>query len=144
MNQLKSISFSSPLEYPGFLIWQKANVWEKYINDILKQLHITQSEIFQLISLATLLRQHDEVRQIDLVSFTGASPMSVSKILKILEKRDLITRTTGVDTRSKALGITEVGMRMLIDSTHLLFEANKTFFSEENLEQFKHYLQNIQ
>jgi DNA-binding MarR family transcriptional regulator len=140
---LNTIKITSPLEYPGFLIWQKANQWERYINQSLKEFNISQAEILQLISLATLFREKDEVTQIDLVNFTGVSPMSVSKILKILEKRELITRSVGIDTRSKSLKITTTGMKLLIDTAPILQKANNNFFPTRDLKDFKNYLKNI-
>jgi hypothetical protein len=77
----------NPMNYPGFLFWQKANVWEKYVNNQLKQFNVTQSEVLQLISLVVLLDKKVEVLQVDLVEFTGVGAMTVSKIFKILEKK---------------------------------------------------------
>jgi DNA-binding MarR family transcriptional regulator len=129
-----------PRTYIGFQLWQKSNLCEKYINSQLKKYQITQSEIFPLISLAVLINQSGEVTQVQLSDFTGISVMSISKILKTLEKKNYISRTTGKDSRSKALEITEDGMQILINSAQTLQEANTKLFPDDNSKQFYNYL----
>lgn len=135
--------FPDPREFTGFLFWQKANNWEKYVNSQLEAYNITQSEIFQLISISILLNQQEEVTQVDIANFTGVAPMSVSKILKKLEKKEFITRQIGTDSRSKSLNITENGWDVLIKSTKILFEANNNFFPKKHSEEFFSYLQQL-
>jgi DNA-binding MarR family transcriptional regulator len=130
-------------DYPGFVLWQKSNNWERKINDLLKPYNTTHSEILQLISIMTLARLQDEVIQIQLIALTGVTPMHTSKILIKLEKNNLITRSTGIDTRSKSIEVTDAGMKLLFDTAPILQEANNNFFPKENLEIFKKYLKNI-
>ena len=132
-----------PREVVGFLFWQKANNWEKYVNSQLEPYNISQSEIFQLISISILLNQQEEVTQVDIANFTGVAPMSVSKVLKKLDKKEFITRQTGADSRSKSLKITEKGLGVLIQSAKTLFESNQNFFPAKHSEQFFDYLQKL-
>ena len=135
--------FPDPREFTGFLFWQKANNWEKYVNSRLEPHNISQSEIFQLISISILLNQQEEVTQVDIANFTGVAAMSVSKILKKLEKKEFITRQTGTDSRSKSLKITEKGLDVLIKTTNILFESNQSFFPTKHGEEFFTYLQQL-
>jgi DNA-binding MarR family transcriptional regulator len=130
-------------DYPGFVLWQKSNNWERYINDLLKPFSISQSEILQLISIITLLRSQDEVTQIELVALTGVTPMHTSKILIKLEKNNLISRKVATDSRAKALRVTEKGLKLLFATAPILQDANKNFFPKENLEIFNTYLNKI-
>lgn len=132
-----------PREFTGFLFWQKANNWEKYVNSRLESYNITQSEIFQLISISILLNQQEEVTQVDIANFTGVAAMSVSKVLKKLEKKEFITRQIGTDSRSKSLKLTENGLDVLIKSANILFESNNNFFPRKDREQFFSYLQQL-
>ncbi|MGB6297865.1 MAG: MarR family winged helix-turn-helix transcriptional regulator [Rivularia sp. (in: cyanobacteria)] len=135
--------FPDPREFTGFLFWQKANNWEKYVNSQLEPHNITQSEIFQLISISILLNQQEEVTQVDIANFTGVAAMSVSKVLKKLEKKEFIIRQTGTDSRSKSLKITEKGLDVLIQSAKTLFESNQSFFPTKHSEEFFNYLQQL-
>lgn len=132
-----------PREFTGFLFWQKANNWEKYVNSQLEAYNISQSEIFQLISISILLNQQEEVTQVDIANFTGVPAMNVSKVLKKLEKKEFITRQTGTDSRSKSLKITEKGLDVLIKSAKTLFKSNQNFFPAQNSEEFFNYLQKL-
>lgn len=132
-----------PREFTGFLFWQKANNWEKYVNSQLEPYNITQSEIFQLISIYILLSQQEEVTQVDIANFTGVAAMSVSKIMKKLEKKEFITRQIGTDSRSKSLKITQNGLDVLIQSANILFEANNNFFPKKDGKEFFSYLQKL-
>jgi DNA-binding MarR family transcriptional regulator len=144
MNQHNKIKSLDPTKYKGFLLWQKANNWEKYINNILKPYETTQSEIFLLISLSVLADQVVEVTQVKLVDFTDVSPMSISKTLKILEKKKLILRKTGKDTRSKSLQITSLANKLLMQTAPILFEADKEFFPKDTNSNFFKYLQSLE
>jgi DNA-binding MarR family transcriptional regulator len=143
MSQIDLNNIPNPLDYPGFLILQKANVWEKYVNAKLIDFGLTLSEIFQLISLVILSQKQDEVTQVDLSQLSGVSAMSVSKILKLLEKKKLVVRTVGRDSRSKALSITSKGLDILINSSKLLDEANKQYFPKDGADTFVKYLKKI-
>jgi DNA-binding MarR family transcriptional regulator len=143
MSKIDFKNVPDPMDYPGFLIWQKANAWEKFINSKLQKFGLTQSEILQLISLVILTQKKSEVTQVDLAEYTGVSAMGVSKTLKLLEKKKLITREEGTDSRSKSLGCTETGLEVLIDSAVLLREANIQFFPKNDQDQFIKYLKNI-
>jgi DNA-binding MarR family transcriptional regulator len=132
-----------PRSFIGFQLWQKSNLCEKYINQQLKPFDITQSEIFPLISIAILTNEGGEVTQTKLSDFTGISLMSISKILKSLERKGYITRHTGKDSRSKAITITEDGLQILIKSAQTLQKANSKLFPETNSKQFYNYLLTI-
>jgi DNA-binding MarR family transcriptional regulator len=143
MPNLLPKNIPDPRDFIGFLLWQKSNNWEKYINQQIKSFDITQSEIFLLISLAILTSNDKEVTQIDLVKFTSVSPMSVSKALKILERKELISRNVGTDSRSKSLELTEEGVSILIKSSHLLIQSQNTFFPNQDMTIFSKYLKSL-
>lgn len=143
MSKLIPENIPDPRKYTGFLLWQKSNAWEKHVNQKLKTFNITQSEIFQLISLSLLLSEQQEVTQVELANFTGITAMNVSKIIKTLEQKGLIQRTTGTDSRSKALEVTENGIAILIQSAEILVEANNTFFPQKDAEKFYKYLSSL-
>lgn len=132
-----------PRRYTGFTLWRKANDWERTLNQALKPFDITQSEILILISCAFLLQELGEITQVDIVEFIGVMPMSVSKTLKRLESNSLITRTTGVDTRSKSVTVTKQGMDILVKTAKIILEMNDSFFPEKGKAIFDSYLNSL-
>lgn len=143
MSKLFSSNIPDPREFAGFLIWQKSNNWEKFVNQKIKQFEITQTELFQLISLTILLQNQKEVTQIDLVKFTSTSPMSVSKTLKILERKMFIERKVGTDSRSKSILLTEKAELVLINSAEAIHLAEQSFFSQRGKDDFISYLKSL-
>lgn len=139
----KAANIPDPKEYAGFLLWQKSNNWEKFVNQQIKVFGITQTELFQLISLAILTMGQTEVTQVDLVKFTLTSPMSVSKTLKILEKNEFVKRIVGKDTRSKSILLTEKSESVLINSAEAIHLAEQSFFSQKGKDDFVSYLKSL-
>jgi DNA-binding MarR family transcriptional regulator len=143
MSVLNPSNIPDPRDFAGYLIWQKSNNWEKYVNQQIKTFGITQTELFNLISLKILSLTQDEVTQVDLAKFTSTSAMSVSKTLKILEKNSFIVRKIGTDPRSKAIQITSKAETVLIESAQVLKKADETFFPSSNKNTFVSYLKSL-
>lgn len=134
----------NPYDVAGFQLWQSANEWERFVNTALEPFGVNQSEVFQLISLVVAARQQEgvgEVTQVLLAQLTGTHVMTVSKILRSLEKKQLIVRTVGRDARAKALRITKAGEQLLIETTGALMEANNNFFPAAGRAELVAYLQ---
>jgi DNA-binding MarR family transcriptional regulator len=132
--------YPDPSNYAGFLVWQKANKWEKFINSKIRSLGLNQSELLHLISISHLMRTQKEISQTQLADYTGVTTMSVSKILTKLESMGLISRTTGSDPRSKSILITENGFTFLIQCAELIHGADSEFFGKSGKESFVKYL----
>ncbi|MGL4757986.1 MAG: MarR family winged helix-turn-helix transcriptional regulator [Patescibacteria group bacterium] len=141
--KIKSDSLLDPRQYSGFTLWLKANNWETELNSKLKPFKTTQNEVLMLISLVFLSGGKSEIRQSDLAQFTGVSPMSVSKTLSKLEKKNLITRLVGKDSRSKAISITKIGMEILTSTATILVETNNNFFPNKSKPEFDQYLNQL-
>jgi DNA-binding MarR family transcriptional regulator len=129
MNSKIKNTTPDPRSFTGFLLWQTSNNWDKFINNKLKDFGLNQTEMLHLISIYWILEQYKEVNQTVLANFTGFTTMGVSKLLSKLEKLGLISRHTGVDSRSKLVNITPKGKELLFSTAYLLVEAHHEFFS---------------
>ena len=138
--KIKLPDIPNPNSYAGFLFWQKSNSWEKYINSILKQFKLNQAEYLHLVSLFWLQNNQPQVVQADLAQYTGVTSMGTSKILVKLEKLDFISRFTGDDSRSKAVTVTQNGLKVLMETANEIGKADKLFFSEQDKSTFINYL----
>jgi DNA-binding MarR family transcriptional regulator len=128
MKRVNTMQYPDPQSFRGFVLWQDANRWEKFVNSRLQPLGVNQTGMFHLIALGWLLVSQPIVTQVDVAHYTGMTPMNVSKTLKKLEKIRLISRTVGSDTRSKTLLITPEGMSILHESAGILKLAHDDFF----------------
>ena len=146
----------NPNNYAGFLVWQIANKWEKYVNIQLKKHNATQSECFCMISILQLLQDKNQVKglkitremtpevtQVDIARQSGNSIMNTSKILKNLEKKDLIERTTALDSRAKSIKLTKKGMQISMNVASVLHQANSDFYGIHGNKNLIQSLQNI-
>jgi MarR family transcriptional regulator, organic hydroperoxide resistance regulator len=129
MNEMKTDPNVDPRNYEGFKLWRKANEWEKTVNNALKQFDVSYSELLMLISLTYLSSTQDEVTQIDLVNYSGVTPMSVSKTLVRLEKNQFISRSQAIDTRAKSIVLSKLGTKLLINTAPIMKETNDQFFN---------------
>jgi DNA-binding MarR family transcriptional regulator len=143
VNDIPKNQYPDPSNYAGFLVWQKANKWEKFINSKIRSLGLNQSELLHLISIFHLLRTQKELSQSQLADYTGVTTMSVSKILTKLETMGLISRTTGSDPRSKSIVGTEQGLTLLIQCAELMHGADREFFAQSSKEAFIKYLSKL-
>jgi DNA-binding MarR family transcriptional regulator len=121
-------NYPDPTQFNGFLLWQAANKLEKQTNIALKPYDLNHAEMLHLISIFHLLQFQNSLNQSQLSVFTGVTTMSVSKILTKLEKRKLITRTVGLDPRSKEISPTNSGIALLQTCAPIMNDVNNTFF----------------
>jgi MarR family transcriptional regulator, organic hydroperoxide resistance regulator len=120
-----------PRNYEGFILWRKANDWEKVVNTALKEFDVTYSELLLMISIAYLSNTQSEVTQIDLVNFSGVTPMSVSKTLVKLEKKLFINRKQATDTRAKSIVLSNLGLQLLLNTSTTMKQTNDSFFNKQ-------------
>ena len=133
----------NPENFAGFLVWQLACKWERYVNHQLKAFNTNQGECFHLISLWQLSTQLSEVTQVDIARQTGVSIMNTSKILKSLEEKQWITRQTASDSRAKKVVITEEGISIMLTVAPILAKANEDFYGVNHSAAFIVALQEI-
>jgi DNA-binding MarR family transcriptional regulator len=134
--------YPDPSNYAGFLVWKKANKWEKFLNTKIKEIGLNQSELLHLISIFHLLQTQKELCQSQLADYTGVTTMSVSKILTKLESIALIERRIGSDIRSKSIIITEQGLNILVDAEKME-GADTKFFPNAGKDGFIKYLKKL-
>ncbi len=124
LDPFPSIWDIDPTHHAGFLLWQKANNFEKEVNKGLKTFWLNQSEMFHLISIAWLTHTSKDITQTELARFSGVTTMSVSKILRKLENMELVIRSEGLDRRSKYIQVTGSGIQKLIETCDILYIIN--------------------
>lgn len=98
-------------EAPGFVLWQVYMIWQRAITKRLSQLELTHPQFVLLASLLWLSKSSEPITQITLSKHTKIDAMTVSQILKNLEKHKYIQRKVHPhDTRAKVVVLTEKGI----------------------------------
>lgn len=92
------------------LIGHVFKLWLRTKKQILDEFGLTGSQYEVLSAIYYLGNYRKEIIQIDLAEETGIDPMTVSTILRNLEKNNIITRVRGtVNTRVIYIELTEKG-----------------------------------
>ena len=119
------------------------NKWHSMIKKELKKMNLTHPQFVVLASLAYLSQDSNEVTQVMISKLSGIDVMTVSQILNLLEKNDLVKRKEhSRDTRAKAVILNKKGEEALQKAVPLVEKIDEIFFKklDTDEEQFKHFL----
>ncbi len=114
----------------GFLLWQVSQSWRQHFVAGLKPLDLTDLEFCVLSGVNHLAdRTGEPPTQVAVASYFSVNVMTVSQLVRRLEKRGLIRRRRhATDTRARILSLTAVGERTLADALALADELHRSFF----------------
>ena len=119
-----------PEESVGFLFWQITHLWQRKMNLALKELDLTHVQFALLSGIAWLERFNEDITQVKLANHAKTNIMMTSKVLKTLEKKDLISREEcEFDTRAKCISITDLGRERIEKALKIVEEMEHKFFS---------------
>jgi len=122
--------FKQPEESPGFLLWQVTMLWQRKMNRVLDPLDLTHTQFVLLASLGWLLKNNDQVTQVDIANHSNTDRMMVSKVLRTLENKSYIERREHpVDTRAKIITLTKNGEKILRKALKAVEQTDNLFFS---------------
>lgn len=131
-------------ENSGFLLWQVTNMWTLQLRKTLElNHHITHSQYVIMASIYWLGEQNEEVTQILLSQFTKMEPMTVSQILKVLQKKNYINRKEhSTDTRAKSVFLTPQGLDIVEKAVYTVASVDAKFFRVlgKSINKFNHEL----
>lgn len=111
------------------------NLWHKAIKEKLKTLNLTHPQFVVLASLGYLSQTSEEVNQVAISKQSDIDVMTISTIIKNLEKVNLVLRQhSKKDTRAKVVQLTEMGQELLNKALPLVEEIDANFFGVLKLE----------
>ncbi|MDD4994240.1 MAG: MarR family transcriptional regulator [Paludibacter sp.] len=132
-------SFKSPNDSPGYLLAHLTMLWQRKQKKALDPLDLTHTQFVLLASLSWLSRESNAVTQVDIANQSNADRMMVSKVLRTLEEKKLVTRQEHEkDTRAKTIQLTSTGREILQKAIIKVENVDKDFFEtiEANLSSF--------
>lgn len=120
--------YAAPEDSPGFLLWLVSTTWRRQVEAALAPLGLTHPQFVTLAGIGWLTRTGDPVSQAALGRHVRLDPNTMSQILRGLEKRGLIRRDTGRDTRAKNPSLSEEGARLVAAAVPLVEAVDARFF----------------
>ncbi|MGO2384780.1 MAG: MarR family winged helix-turn-helix transcriptional regulator [Pseudolactococcus laudensis] len=114
----------------GFSFIKAYNIWHRKIKTDLLAIGLTHPQFVTLAALGYLQQQQEEVNQIDIAVNTDMDVMTVSTIVRNLEKQALINRNVSkIDSRAKVITITSQGSFVLNQALKIVEDIDRTYFS---------------
>ncbi|CAN5870731.1 MarR family transcriptional regulator [soil metagenome] len=122
----------------GFLLWQAGNAWQRKIKSVLDPIGITHVQFLLLDALDHLGGLKHPVSQVTLSRVAGTDVMMTSKVIRLLEKKKLITRKVSkTDARIYLLEMTREGSRVIVKAKDLVGETEEKIFTKLELKPAK-------
>jgi len=133
MNNFKSFTKKTVDNSTGLLFMQVYNRWHTQVKNELKEYEITHPQFVVMASIGYLLQTEKEITQIMISTISEIDVMSVSQILKLLEKKGLIIKKAHTsDTRANAISLTTYGSDKLKETLPVVESVDTLFFSKLN------------
>ena len=119
-----------PSGLASFRFYQAARLWQKCLGSALKPLGLTPTQFGLLFHTAWLLQGGGEpVSQAMLAHATHHDVMTVSQVLRALERKRLVTRLSHPsDPRANATSLTATGAKTMARAFQLALRAKNEFF----------------
>ncbi|AQY51224.1 MarR family transcriptional regulator [Listeria weihenstephanensis FSL R9-0317] len=114
----------------GFLFIRAYNHWHTQVKHQLKKIDLTHPQFVVLTAVGYLSSPDEEVFQVNIATLADIDVMTVSQILKLLEKKALVSRAIAKnDPRAKAISLTTAGQAKLEMALPIVENIDATFFA---------------
>ena len=122
-------SYIEPEENSGYLLWQVTMQWQLSMNRALGKMGLTLTQFSLMAGLYWLSKKKQTVTQQQLADYANTDKMMTSKVLMVLEKKQIIKRMNDPsDSRAKQLRITDKGTQILREAYHIVQQVDDSFF----------------
>lgn len=122
--------FKKPEDSPGYLLAQLTLLWQRKQKKVLDPLDLTHTQFVLLSSIAWLSNENKNLTQVEIADYNNFDRMMVSKVLRTLQIKKLITRQEHeTDTRAKIVKLTSSGRKILQTALREVENADIAFFS---------------
>ena len=146
-SQFNSIYKDEYKKSTGLLFIRAYHKWHGLIKSQLKTIDLTHPQFVVLTTLAALLRQQEWVSQTDIARFSDMDVMTVSQIIRLLVKKELIMREVHPkDSRANIILLTDTGLQKVNQTLPLVEGIDQAFFGklEDKTEVFNQLLMKLE
>lgn len=146
MSQFPSKYQSSSDQSIGLSFIKVYNLWHRQIKSALSDIGLTHPQFVVIASLGYLAQFNQEITQVNIADKSDIDVMTVSTIIKNLEKKKLIKRMPSIqDTRAKSVQLTAEGIKIMTAAMEIVEEIDRRFFGQlgdqqDNFNQLLHRL----
>lgn len=132
-----------PLRSPGFWLHHAALEWRATVERNLRPLGLTLTQFNLLASAGWLARHGDLPTQQQVVDMAGADRMMGSRVLRVLEDRDLLARRPDpADARLLRIEVTATGKDLARRGIRIVTDTDAEIFGPDS-DDFRDRLQSI-
>lgn len=136
-----NMKLNAPEEDLGYLIWRVTKFWQRGKLRLLEEYGLTGSQMEIMVTTYKLNNTGEEVSQIRLSQETEIDPMTVSTILRNLQKKGLVTRKESqVDTRARVVDLTTEGKELCEKAFEKICKGQELLFQNIDEEAMKKQL----
>ena len=115
---------------PGFLLWHTTLRWQREVAAALKPLGLTHAQFVLLASVWWLETQGGHPSQRELAAHAGTDGMMTSQVVRVLERRALLTRSPDPsDGRVRRLATTRAGREQAVRAVEVVDALDERFFA---------------
>ena len=146
-SQFNSIYKDEYQESTGLLFIRAYHKWHGLIKTKLRTIDLTHPQFVVLTTLAALLRQQEWVSQTHIAQFSDMDVMTVSQIIRLLVKKELIMREAHPkDSRANIILLTDTGLQKVNQALPLVEGIDQAFFGklENNTETLNQLLMELE
>ena len=146
-SQFNSIYKDEYKKSTGLLFIRTYHKWHGLIKNELKTIDLTHPQFVVLTTLAALLRQQEWVSQTHIAQFSDMDVMTVSQIIRLLVKKELIMREVHPkDSRANIILLTDTGLQKVNQALPLVEGIDQAFFGklENNTETLNQLLMELE
>ena len=130
-SQFNSIYKDEYKKSTGLLFIRTYHKWHGLIKNKLRTIDLTHPQFVVLTTLAALLRQQEWVSQTDIARFSDMDVMTVSQIIRLLIKKELIMREVHPkDSRANIILLTDTGLQKVNQALPLVEGIDQAFFGK--------------
>ena len=129
--QFNSIYKDEYKKSTGLLFIRTYHKWHGLTKNKLRTIDLTHPQFVVLTTLAALLRQQEWVSQTHIAQFSDMDVMTVSQIIRLLVKKELIMREVHPkDSRANIILLTDTGLQKVNQALPLVEGIDQAFFGK--------------
>ena len=129
---MKSSKFADSSQSVGLIFWRVSVLWQRKVKEALNKLGITHTQFVILATIQELSEIGITATQKEISDFSSIDVMTVSSVLRLLEKNEYIERKPHPsDTRAKIIIITSKGVETIHTAVPSVENVDDDFFFKD-------------
>lgn len=126
---MKSSKFEDSKHSVGLVFWRVSVLWQRKIKEALNKINITHTQFVILATIQELSENNKMITQKIISDFSSIDVMTISSVLRLLEKNKFIERREHPkDTRAKLIVMTSKGFDTINRAIPLIEDVDDKFF----------------